>query len=74
MVRLGLGWTVLPTAVPTGGPEPIVVGPEIVERVLVLARRAGTVRDPAVTELEHRLQTGVGQPLTASSPSPSNTR
>lgn len=58
MVRLGLGWTVLPAAVPTGGPEPIVVGPEIVERVLVLARRAGIVRDPAVTELEHRLKTG----------------
>lgn len=56
MVRLGLGWTVLPAAVPTGGPEPIVIGPEIVERVLVLARRAGALLDPAVTELELRLR------------------
>lgn len=55
MVRLGLGWTVLPAAVGTGGPEPIVLGPEIVERVLVLARRAGSLRDPAVAELEQRL-------------------
>jgi hypothetical protein len=62
--------------VPTGGPEPIVVGPEIVERVLVLARRTGTLRDPAVAELEYRLRAGAPQvqPLTASSPSPSNTR
>ncbi len=89
MVRLGLGWTVLPAAVSIGGPDTIVVGPEIVERVLVLARRAGTLRDPAVTELEHRLladawpgsraaddgePAAVAQPLTASSPSPSNTR
>ena len=55
MVRLGLGWTVLPAAVATGGADPIVVGPEIVERVLVVARRAGTLRDPAVVELEQRL-------------------
>ena len=58
MVRLGLGWTVLPAAVPTGGPEPIVVGPQIVERVLVLARRSGALHDPAVTELARRLLDG----------------
>lgn len=77
MVRLGLGWTVLPAAVPTGGPEPIVVGPAIVERALVLAQRAGALGDPAVTELARRLLGGAppaGQPLTASSPSPSKTR
>lgn len=56
MVRLGLGWTVLPAAVPTGGPEPIVVGPAIVERVLVLARRDGALLDPAVSELARGLR------------------
>lgn len=59
MVRLGLGWTVLPAAIPTGGPEPIVLGPEIVERALVLARRAGALLDPAVSELARRLRSGV---------------
>lgn len=59
MVRLGLGWTVLPAAVPTGGPEPIVIGPGIVERVLVLAQRTGALLDPAVAELAQRLAAGV---------------
>lgn len=56
MVRLGLGWTVLPVAVPTHGDEHVVIGQEIVERVLVLARRAGTVHDPAVDELAARIR------------------
>jgi DNA-binding transcriptional LysR family regulator len=67
MVRLGLGWTVLPVAVPTGGPEPIVVGPAIVERALVLARRSGALLDPAVSELERRLRAVGERPVSPSS-------
>jgi hypothetical protein len=63
MVRLGLGWTVLPITVRSGGPEPIVIGPEIVERVLVLARRSETILDPAVVELEQRLHAPAPAPV-----------
>jgi DNA-binding transcriptional LysR family regulator len=49
MVELGLGWTVLPA--PAGRPP----GPLLVERVLVLARRAGSIHDPAADELALRL-------------------
>jgi DNA-binding transcriptional LysR family regulator len=52
MVRLGLGWTVLPLGVPS-----VTVGPEVVERVLVLARRAQSITDPAADELAARLRT-----------------
>lgn len=48
MVRLGLGWTVLPRH---GLPDDVVVGPHVASRQLVLARRTASVTDPAVDEL-----------------------
>jgi len=60
MVRLGLGWTALPAAFPSSGAPSnfaaVVVGPDLVERVLVLARRADSISDPAVDELATRLR------------------
>ncbi len=56
MVRLGLGWTVLPVGSSTLGGPAVVVGPEVVERVLVLARRAESISDPAADELARRLR------------------
>ncbi len=53
MVQLGLGWTVLPMPDDVGS---VVVGPELVERVLVLARRAGSIHDPAADELARQLR------------------
>jgi DNA-binding transcriptional LysR family regulator len=53
MVRLGLGWTVLPR---DGLPDDVTIGPEVAVRRLVLARRFGTVSDPAVDELAARLR------------------
>lgn len=52
MARLGLGWTVLPAH---GLPDDVTVGPELVQRRLVLARRANSVTDQAVDELADRL-------------------
>lgn len=54
MARLGLGWAVLPVA-QTTATDDVVVGPELVRRRLVLAKRAGSVYDPAVEELASRL-------------------
>lgn len=55
MVGLGLGWTVLPAVqVPTG--MPVTIGPELLQRQLVVARRDGAVRDPAADELADRLR------------------
>jgi DNA-binding transcriptional LysR family regulator len=48
MVELGLGWTVLPRSVGVTG---LVEGPTLFDRRLVLARRAGSVHDPASDEL-----------------------
>jgi DNA-binding transcriptional LysR family regulator len=56
MVRLGLGWTVLPVGVLLAGAAPVVIGPTLVERSIVLARRSGSVRDPAADELASRLR------------------
>ena len=53
MVRLGLGWTVLPAPSQVAG---VTTGPVVLERRLVLAQRSGTVRDPAVDELAERLR------------------
>lgn len=53
MVRLGLGWTVLPRH---GLPDDVTIGPEVAVRRLVLARRSASVSDPAVDELAARLQ------------------
>lgn len=49
MVRLGLGWTVLPAS--QSGDGALVTGPPLLERTLVLVRRAGAVTDPAVDDL-----------------------
>lgn len=57
MVRLGLGWTVLPLSFASPAAPPVVIGPQLVERVLVLARRADSISDPAVEELARRLRT-----------------
>ena len=57
MVLLGLGWTVLPRSQGESERGAMTVGDQILERKLVLARRAGVVTDPAVDELAHRLQT-----------------
>jgi len=68
MVRLGLGWTVLPVTFDQFGPADgqlarstldvpsVVVGPQLVQRVLVLARRSESISDPAVDELARRLR------------------
>lgn len=56
MVELGLGWTVLPLHGSSPRPASVVVGPAVVERVIVLARRAGSIRDPAADELARRLR------------------
>jgi DNA-binding transcriptional LysR family regulator len=56
MVRLGTGWTVLPRAQAEAGDNPLRGGRALTDRQLVLARRAGSVADPAVEELHHRLR------------------
>jgi len=57
MVLLGLGWTVLPRSQGESERGAMTVGDQILERKLVLARRAGVVTDPAVDELAPRLRT-----------------
>lgn len=57
MVVLGLGWTVLPVT-PDAPRAGLVLGPELVRRRLVLARRVGSVVDPAVDVLAARLGGG----------------
>lgn len=62
MARLGLGWAVLPVA-QTTSVDDVVAGPELVRRQLVLARRAGSVYDPAVDEIASRLAAANGASL-----------
>ncbi|WP_420452766.1 LysR family transcriptional regulator [Ilumatobacter sp.] len=59
MVALGLGWTVLPGPDRKGrdGP-PVASGPRLLDRRLVLARRTGSIHDPAADELADRLRAG----------------
>lgn len=59
MARLGLGWAVLPVA-QTTSMDDVVAGPELVRRRLVVARRAGSVYDPAADELASRLVSACG--------------
>jgi DNA-binding transcriptional LysR family regulator len=67
MVRLGLGWTVLPAPSQVAG---VTAGPLVLERRLVLAQRDGAVRDPAVDELADRLRAApVSRPPSPSPPS-----
>lgn len=56
MVLLGFGWTVLPRSQGESERGELAVGPEILERRLVLARRSGSVNDPAVERLAERLR------------------
>ena len=53
MVELGLGWTVLPESAVSGDLE---TGPVLFHRRLVLARRAGSVHDPAADALADALR------------------
>ncbi|MFV0308100.1 MAG: LysR family transcriptional regulator [Desertimonas sp.] len=59
LVRLGLGWTVLPVS---DLPADVVPGPELARRRLVLASRVGAVRDPSVEEVAARLRQGTASP------------
>lgn len=61
MVRLGLGWSVLPAAgrrSTAGGPA---VGPVVAERRLVVANRADAVPNPAGEALEEALRATTGR-------------
>ena len=55
MVGLGLGWTVLPETA-DGAHDDLVRGPTLFDRTLVLARRTGSVADPAADELADRIR------------------
>jgi DNA-binding transcriptional LysR family regulator len=56
MVRLGTGWTVLPTSQAEYGDRPLAPGRPITTRHLVLATRLGSVHDPALDELADALR------------------
>ncbi|MGB0112004.1 MAG: LysR family transcriptional regulator [Ilumatobacteraceae bacterium] len=58
MVRLGSGWTVLPTSQAEYGDRPLRGGRELTARQLVLASRDGSISDPAVAALADRLRAG----------------
>lgn len=55
MVSLGLGWTVLPAASENTGDD-LARGPVLFDRTLVLARRSGSITDPAADELAIRIR------------------
>ena len=55
MVALGAGWSVLPARQVDDAAD-VVVGPELLRRRLVVARRDGAVPEPAVDELARRLR------------------
>ncbi len=56
MVRLGLGWTVLPVVQAEGGEPPLRRSRILTERRLVLALRRGSVPDPALSALAAALR------------------
>jgi DNA-binding transcriptional LysR family regulator len=56
MVRLGSGWTVLPTTQAELGDRPLAPGRPLTTRRLVIATRRDSVRDPAVDQLADRLR------------------
>ncbi len=64
MVRLGSGWTVLPTIQAEHGDRPLPPGRLLTTRRLVLATRRNSVRDPAVDELAERLRQVSASPPT----------
>ncbi|HTV00710.1 MAG TPA: LysR family transcriptional regulator [Luteitalea sp.] len=55
LVRLGVGWTVLPSSQADEGARPLAGGRVLATRQLVVAMRASAVRDPAVQMLAARL-------------------
>lgn len=72
MVRLGLGWTVLPVAQAESGPDglrPVDARPVAVRR-LVVARRVDAVPDPAADALATSLRDATPPTLTAVTRSP----
>lgn len=57
MVLLGMGWTVLPESQgQVGDGDATTIGPHLLDRQLVIARRSGAVSDPAVDELVERFR------------------
>lgn len=68
MVRLGLGWTVLPRSQGNPGDaeansaDEVTTGDRLLKRRLVLARRSSSVHDPAADELARRLRRRPDQP------------
>ncbi len=56
MVRLGLGWSVLPVAQAEWGDRPLAGCGVLVRRRLVVARRSGAAPHPAATLLEQALR------------------
>ena len=62
MVRLGSGWTVLPTIQAERGDRALAPGRPLTTRQLVIATRKDSLRDPAVDELADRLRKGSARP------------
>ena len=62
MVRLGSGWTVLPTIQAEHGDRPLPPGRPLTTRQLVLATRRDSVHDPAVDQLARRLRQASAPP------------
>jgi DNA-binding transcriptional LysR family regulator len=63
MVHLGTGWTVLPVGQAERGDRPLTGGRRLTTRLLVLATRSNSVRDPAVDQLASLIRSvtsGVG--------------
>ena len=58
MVRLGLGWSVLPVVQAEWGEQPLVRCEILARRRLAIARRAGAAPHPAGLLLEKALQDG----------------
>ena len=61
MVRLGLGWTVLPVTQAESGDRPLAAGRRVAERTLVAAHRVGSVADPVAAVLIEMLRGQVGK-------------
>ncbi len=57
MVQLGVGWTALPTSQAESGDRPLVRRRTLTTRRVVLATRAGSIRDPAADDLAATLAT-----------------
>ena len=62
MVRMGSGWTVLPTSQAERGDRALTGGRLLTTRQLVMATRRDSVRDPAVDELAEQLRRASKQP------------